>query len=253
MAQESRQRRPRRQVVHASRRQVGKARQLELNGEDAHQHETQPEDRHGQADEREAGGHVVQGRVLAVRRDDSERDPYQERQRVGRADQEDGVRESLSQHLQHGLLGDIGAAPVPGEAFERVSVLYVDRPVETVVLAQPQHVLGRYGGACAVGRHGIAGAERISAYPIIETSRSSSTLCATRATRNLANETSHGSWGGRSPPHALVGLPANLALQLPLPDVPVEVAPRVRLEVLQRALHRIDGGEVVQIDHRIVL
>src|SRR5262245_31232992 len=92
---------------------------------------------------------------------------------------------------------------------------------------------------------------RISAYPIIETSRSSSTLCASRATRNVTNETLMGRGEGGALPTRWSD--RQLALQLPLPDVPVEVAPRVRLEVFQRALHGIDRGEVVQIDHRIVL
>ena len=95
----------------------------EIQGEEHHHQQRQPEDGHGVADE--AGGHdgEIQATPLIEGRQGPERDPHQQRDGKGRETEGQGRREVVTDLVQHRQAGDAGEAEIPGgDALQEVRV-----------------------------------------------------------------------------------------------------------------------------------
>ena len=95
----------------------------EIQGEEHHHQQRQPEDGHGVADE--AGGHdgEIQATPLIEGRQGPERDPHQQRDGKGRETEGQGRREVVADLVQHRQAGDAGEAEIAdGDALQKVRV-----------------------------------------------------------------------------------------------------------------------------------
>ena len=92
----------------------------QLDGEQVDQHQTQPENRHGHADEGQHHEHIVQDGILMQRREhaDAHADDQGNDQRRDRDLQRIG--DTLCDQIQHGPVIHIGVAEIPPEHIEDI-------------------------------------------------------------------------------------------------------------------------------------
>ncbi len=85
----------------------------ELHREDQLQDQGEPEDRHGDAHERQPGRHMIEGAVLADRAEDAQAEGHDGREEEGGAHKLEGRRQALPDHL--------GDGPRRGEADAQIA------------------------------------------------------------------------------------------------------------------------------------
>ena len=129
-----------------------------LDREQQDEQQTEPEDRHGQADKGNPSRQIVEPRVLAHSGENADRNRDQERQYVRRAHQQQRGRQALPDSVDDALVRDEGVAPVTAhQVADPADVLHRDWIVEAQLLAEPGDVSARDVGPLAVNRHGPAG------------------------------------------------------------------------------------------------
>jgi len=141
-----------RDVVHP-----GGGEQAQLQREDEHQHEGDPERRDGRADDRRGHERAVEAPMRARRGEQAQARAHDEGEQKARGGEDQGVGKLLAQRGQHRDVHLEGAAHVAAQGLaEPADVLHVHGLIEAERLAQLRHGLAR-GGRPEHGDRGVAG------------------------------------------------------------------------------------------------
>ena len=116
-----------------SRRPTRDRQPAQQDAEDEDQHQRQPEDRDGLAEDGDRQRRAVDPAIGAQRRDNAERYRYHECQDQRRHSDGDGDADALGDEVRHLLVGEQRAAEIaPQQVADPVEILDRQRPIEAV-------------------------------------------------------------------------------------------------------------------------